>query len=85
MDRLPLTLHVPATVLYGLGDLVLGMVLIVLAVALYRIAPWLEDAVQRAWFPNREVEGRRIRTVGQPALVAGFGGLCLLAGMLHLF
>lgn len=85
MDRLiPTIVHVPATTLHGVGDLVLGVALIMFAVFLYRAAPSLEEAVRRAWFPNREVEGRRIRTVGEPVVIAGFGGLCLLAGMLHL-
>ncbi len=78
------TFHVAATVYYGFGDLTLGVVLIVLAMVHYRVAPWLEEAVQSAWFPNREAEGRRIRTVAQPMVLAGFGGLCLLAGTLHL-
>jgi hypothetical protein len=85
MERLTPTIsHVPATVWHGLGDCVLGAVLIFLAVVLYRTAPRLEEAAQRAWFPNRELEGRRVRAVGQPGLIAGFGALCLLAGMLHL-
>ena len=80
----PTIVHTPATVSGGLGDLALGFVLIVLAVVLYQVAPRLDEAAQRAWYPNRQAEGRRLRIVGQPVVVAGFGGLCLLAGMLHL-
>jgi hypothetical protein len=76
--------QIPATLSGGLGDLALGCVLMVLAVVLYQVAPRLEEGAQRAWYPNRQAEGRRLRIVGQPVVVAGFGGLCLLAGMLHL-
>lgn len=84
MDRFVPIALVSATTLHGLGDLLLGTVLIVLAVVLYQSAPALEEAVRRVWFSNREVEGRRIRIVGQPLVIVGFGGLCLVAGMLHL-
>jgi hypothetical protein len=85
MEPLAATIsRLPATVWHGLGDLGLGAVLIFLAVVLYRTAPRIEEAAQRAWFPNRQLEGRRVRTVGQPGLIAGFGAVCLVAGMLHL-
>jgi hypothetical protein len=85
MHRLaPTIVHVSAAVSSGLGDLALGLVLVVSAVVLYQVAPRLERAAERAWFPNRKAEGRRLRIVGQPVIVAGFGGLCLLAGVLRL-
>lgn len=80
----PTIVHIPATLSGGLGDLALGLVLMALAVVLYQVAPRLEEAAHRAWYPNRHAEGRRLRIVGQPAVLGAFGGLCLLAGMLHL-
>jgi hypothetical protein len=80
----PTIVHSPATLSGGLGDLALGLVLVVLALVLYQVAPRLEEAVQRACYPNRHAEGRRLRIVGQPVVIGAFGGLCLLAGMLHL-
>jgi hypothetical protein len=85
MERLVTTIvHQPAATWSGLGDLGLGVVLIAVGVVLYRSAPRLEEAVRRAWYPNRDVEGRRLRTVGEPLVIAGFGGVCLVAGLLHL-
>jgi hypothetical protein len=84
LPLLPTTAQVSAALSSGLTDVALGLVLLGVAMVLFQIAPRVEEAARRTWFPNRVAEGRRLRLVGQPVVVAGFGGLCLLAGMLRL-